>query len=281
MKHLETSYSAHDGQKLYLQAWMVDAPKASMLLVHGLGEHSDRYGKLVAKLNSIGISVFSFDGRGHGKSVEGKPDAYFDSYEDYLKDIDALFVKVKSYVPGVPAFLYGHSMGGGLVAAYVLDFQPEAAGAILSSPAIKEAEGTSKFLLAIAGLMSKYFPRLKVLKLDTSKITRIPEEVEKYKNDPLIYLEPVPARTANEVLQMMQQIQRRAVEFDLPLLLIHGSADGLTNPKGSEILMEAAKSKDKTLRVFPGGYHELINDSDQEEVMDVIVRWFKERIPNY
>ena len=278
MKHLETSYSAHDGKKLYLQAWMVESPKASMLLVHGLGEHSSRYVHLVEKLNGIGISVFSFDGRGHGKSAEGKPDAYFDSYQDYLKDIDALFGKVKSYVPGVPSFLYGHSMGGGLVAAYALDYKPEAAGVILSSPAIKEDEGTSKLLMAVGGIMSKYFPRFKALKLDASKISRIPSKVEKYLNDPLVYLDPIPARTANELLVMMRYIQKRAVDFDLPLLLIHGSADGLTNPKGSEMLAEKAKSKDKTLKIFPGGYHELINDSDREEVLELICQWLKNRM---
>jgi alpha-beta hydrolase superfamily lysophospholipase len=278
MKHLETSYETHDGKKLYLQAWMCESPKASLLLVHGLGEHSSRYLHLVEKLVEMGISVFTFDGRGHGKSAEGKPDAYFDSYKDYLKDIDALFGKVKSYVPGVPAFIYGHSMGGGLVAAYVLKYKAEAAGVILSSPAIKEAEGTSKFLIAIGGIISKYFPRLKALKLDASRISRIPAEVEKYLNDPLIYTDPIPARTANELLLMMRSIQKRANEFDLPVLLIHGSADGLTNPKGSKILSEKAKSKDKTLKIFPGGYHELINDLDREEVMDVIIRWLKERI---
>jgi alpha-beta hydrolase superfamily lysophospholipase len=278
MKHLETSYETHDGKKLYLQAWMTESPKASMLLVHGLGEHSGRYLHLVEKLTEMGVSVFTFDGRGHGKSAVGKPDAYFDSYQDYLKDIDALFGKVKSYVPGVPAFLYGHSMGGGLVAAYVLDFKPDAAGVILSSPAIKEAEGTSKLLIAIAGIMSKYFPRFKVLKLDASKISRIPAEVEKYLNDPLVYTDPIPARTANELLLMMRSIQKSANEFDLPVLLIHGSADGLTNPKGSEILMEKARSKDKILKIFPGGYHELINDSDREEVMDVISDWIQDRL---
>jgi len=278
MKHLETSYSAHDGKKLYLQAWMVESPKASMLLVHGLGEHSSRYVHLVEKLNRIGISVFSFDGRGHGKSSEGKPDAYFDSYQDYLKDIDALFGKVKSYVPGVPSFLYGHSMGGGLVAAYALDYKPEAAGVILSSPAIRESEGTSKLLMAVGGIMSKYFPRFKALKLDASKISRIPSEVEKYLNDPLVYLDPIPARTANELLVMMRYVQKRAVDFDLPLLLIHGSADGLTNPKGSEMLAEKAKSKDRTLNIFPGGYHELINDSDREEVLELICQWIKNRL---
>jgi len=278
MKHLETSYETHDGKKLFLQAWMTESPKASVLLVHGLGEHSSRYVDLVEKLNRIGISVFSFDGRGHGKSAEGKPDAYFDSYQDYLKDIDALFGKVKSYVPGVPAFLYGHSMGGGLVAAYALDYKPEAAGVILSSPAIKEAEGTSKLLMTIARVMSKFFPRLKVLKLDTSKITRIPSEVEKYLNDPLVYLDPIPARTANELLGMMRYVQKRAVDFELPILLIHGSADGLTNPKGSEMLAEKAKSKDKTLKIFPGEYHELNNDSDREEVLELICQWIKKRM---
>jgi len=94
----------------------------------------------------------------------------------------------------------------------------------------------------------------------------------------LIYTDPIPARTANELLLMMRSIQERANKFDLPVLLIHGSADGLTNPKGSEILAEKARSKDKTLKIFPGGYHELINDSDREEVMDVIIRWLKERI---
>ncbi|RAI88286.1 alpha/beta hydrolase [Algoriphagus yeomjeoni] len=278
MKHLETSYKTHDGIELYLQAWMVDTPTASLLLVHGLGEHSSRYMHLVEKLNDLGVSVFTFDGRGHGKSVKGEPTAYFESYEDYLKDIDALFGKVKSFVPGVPAFLYGHSMGGGLVAAYVLDFKPEAAGVILSSPAIKEAEGTSKLLIAVGGIMSKYFPKFKALKLDASKVSRIPSEVEKYLKDPLVYTDPIPARTGNELLIMMRSIQAKANEFDRPVLLIHGSADSLTNPKGSEILFERARSKDKILRVFPGGYHELINDSNREEVIDVIIRWLKERI---
>ncbi|MDO8966040.1 MAG: lysophospholipase [Algoriphagus sp.] len=278
MSYLETSYTTHDGLKLYLQAWMPEKPKAGMLLVHGLGEHSGRYGHIVEKLNVLGVAVFTFDGRGHGKSVEGKPTAYFDSYEDYLKDIDALFGKVKAYLPGLPAFLYGHSMGGGLVAAYILKFKPEAKGVILSSPAIKEAEGTSYFLITISGLINRLLPKLKVLKLDILGISRIPEEVEKYKKDPLIYQENIPARTGYELYQMMQFIQQKAGEFGLPFLLIHGEADRLTNPNGSELLFEKAKSADKTLKIFPGGYHELVNDSDREEVMQVIVDWVGERI---
>ncbi|MEB2777613.1 alpha/beta hydrolase [Algoriphagus sp. D3-2-R+10] len=278
MKHLETSYKTHDALELYLQAWMVDSPKASLLLVHGLGEHSSRYFHLVEKLNDIGISVFTFDGRGHGKSAMDGPTAYFESYEDYLKDIDSLFGKVKSYVPNVPAFIYGHSMGGGLVAAYALKYKPETAGVILSSPAIKEAEGTSKILITLSRVISKYFPKLKALQLDAKKISRIPQEIAKYLNDPLVYTGAVPARTGYELLQVMLYIQENASKFVLPVLLIHGSADGLTNPKGSEMLFEKASSSDKTLRIFPGGYHELINDLDREEVMKLIVSWISDRI---
>ncbi|MCE7057005.1 lysophospholipase [Algoriphagus sp. AGSA1] len=278
MKHLETSYQTHDGLELYLQAWIPETAKAALLLVHGLGEHSSRYKHLVEMLNDIGLSVFTFDGRGHGKSAKGKPDAYFDSAEDYLQDIDALFGKVKSYAPGLPIFIYGHSMGGGLVAAYVLKYKPGATGVILSSPAIMEAEGTPKLLKVISGVVSRYLPRLKALKLNANKISRIPEEVSSYLSDPLIYTQAIPARTGYELLQIMKYIQENAESFSLPFLLIHGSADELTNPHGSELLFEKAASSDKTLKIFSGGYHELVNDLDREEVMALIVDWIKDRI---
>lgn len=278
MKHFETSYTTHDGLKLHLQAWLPENPKASLLLVHGLGEHSGRYGSMVSKLNDLGVAVFTFDGRGHGKSANGKPTAYFDSYEDYLKDIDVLFGKAKNYLPGLPAFLYGHSMGGGLAAAYVLKYKPEATGVILSSPAVKEAEGTSPILIAVSGMINRLLPKLKVLKLDIAGVSRIPEEVEKYKSDSLNYQENIPARTGYELYQMMQFIQAKAEGFALPFLLIHGDADRLTNPDGSDLLFQKASSEDKTLEIFEGGYHELIRDLESEKYLNVIAAWIEKRI---
>ncbi|MDN3203272.1 alpha/beta hydrolase [Algoriphagus sediminis] len=278
MNHLETSYTTQDGLKLYLQAWLPEEPKASLLLVHGLGEHSGRYDHLVKTLNQLGVAVFTFDGRGHGKSAEGKPDAFFASYEDYLKDINSLFEKVKSYVPNVPSFIYGHSMGGGLVAAFVLKYKPEASGVILSSAAIKEAEGTSPLLIASAKWISKIFPRLKVLALDANSISRIPEEVSKYLDDPLVYTKSIPARTGYELLRMTRFIQDSADEFSLPVLIIHGTDDKLTNPEGSKLLHAKAKSSDKVLQLFEGGYHELLNDLDSKKALDLIHDWVKTRI---
>ncbi|MBN7812580.1 lysophospholipase [Algoriphagus sp. H41] len=278
MQHFESSYTTPDGKKLFLQAWMPDSPKASMLLVHGLGEHSGRYADFAKSLCGAGVAVFTFDGRGHGKSVAGDPDAFFESAEDYLQDIEVLFGKAKNYLPGLPAFLYGHSMGGGLVAAFVLKKKPAAQGVILSSPAIQEAEGTSRLLIAVSDLISKYLPKLKALKLDIAGISRIPEEVEKYKADPLNCQQNIPARTGTELYHQMKYVQQHAGEFSLPLLILHGTADRLTNPKGSELLFSGAKSSDKTLELFEGGYHELIHDLEAERYRGLILDWIQSRL---
>ncbi len=192
MKHLETSYTSHDGIKLYLQAWMPEKSDAAILIVHGLGEHSTRYAHLAKKLVDKNIAVFTFDGRGHGKSSLPKPTAYFSDYEDYLKDIDALFGKVKSFVPNAPTFIFGHSMGGGLVAAYALRYKPQSDGIIMSAAALKPADNVSKALIAVSSIASKLVPKLKVLQLDSSMISHDPLEVKKYNEDPLYTVKRYP-----------------------------------------------------------------------------------------
>ncbi|AFL84892.1 lysophospholipase [Belliella baltica DSM 15883] len=278
MKHFETAYTTHDNIELYLQAWMPEEPKAAVLLVHGLGEHSSRYLHFAERLVREGIAVFTFDGRGHGKSSLPKPSAYFSNYEDYLKDIDALFGKVKSYYKGLPAFIFGHSMGGGLVSKYVIDYQPDAAGVILSAAALKPADNISKILIAISSLISKLAPKLKVLKLDSKLISHDLEEVRKYDEDPLVYSDAIPARTGYELLRMMREIGEKSNQFKAPVLILHGSDDQLTNPLGSDMLYKNARVEDKTLLKYPNLYHELLNEIEKESIMNDIVNWVKERI---
>ena len=278
MKHLETSYKSHDGIKLYLQAWMPEKTDASILIVHGLGEHSSRYAHLAKKLVESNIAVFTFDGRGHGKSSLPKPTAYFSDYEDYLKDIDALFGKVKEYVPNVPSFIFGHSMGGGLVAAYALKYKPKGKGIILSAAALKPSDDTSKFLIAASSLVSKIAPRLKVLQLDSKMISHDPAEVKKYNEDPLVYSEAIPARTGYELLRMIKEIESKSNEFEYPVLMLHGTGDKLTNPKGTEEFFRNIASKDKTFHRYPDLYHELINEIEKEEIMEDILKWIVDRI---
>lgn len=278
MKHFETKYTTHDQLELYLQAWMPEEAKASLLLVHGLGEHSSRYGHFAQKLVDQGIAVFTFDGRGHGKSSLPKPSAYFDNYEEYLKDIDALFGKVKAYFPGIPSFIFGHSMGGGLVAAYTLEYNPEANGIILSAAALKPADDVSQILIAVSSIVSKVAPKLKVLQLDSTKISHDAEEIRKYDEDPLVYHEAVPARTGYELLRMMRKIESSSKSFKHPVLMLHGSEDGLTNPKGTAQFFDQISSLDKTFQKYPGLYHELLNEFEKEKVMNDILNWLRERI---
>lgn len=278
MNYLETTYSTHDGVNLYLQAWMPENPKASILLVHGLGEHSRRYAHFADRLVKESIAVFTFDGRGHGKSSQPRPTAYFANHEDYLKDIDALFGKVKSYVRDIPAFIFGHSMGGGLVAKYVISYQPDARGVILSAAALKPADNISKSLIAISSLVSKVAPKLKVLKLDSSMISHDLEEVKKYNEDPLVYSKAIPARTGFELLRMMREIEDAAEAFKLPVFMLHGTDDQLTNPMGTEMLFRRAETSDKTYNRYPGLYHELLNEFEKEQIMDDIIQWIKDRI---
>ncbi|MDO9554182.1 alpha/beta hydrolase [Rhodonellum sp.] len=278
MKHLETEYTTHDGIKLYLQAWLPEVPKAAVLIVHGLGEHSGRYMHFAEKLASRHISVFTFDGRGHGKSSLPSPTAYFENYEDYLKDIDALFGKVKGFAGSIPSFIFGHSMGGGLVTSYVVNYQPDARGIVLSAAALMPAENVSKILIAASAWISKLAPKLKVLKLDSKMVSRDQEEVRKYDEDPLVYHQAVAARTAYEILRMMGQVEEKMPSFTLPILILHGTDDKLINPKGSDLLYGKISSRDKNLIKYPGLYHELLNEFEKEQIMDEILIWIEKRL---
>ncbi|MGY6742061.1 MAG: alpha/beta hydrolase [Cecembia sp.] len=278
MKHFETEFTSPDKVTLYLQAWMPEHPKASLLLVHGLGEHSSRYRHLAEKLVASGIAVFTFDGRGHGKSAGGYPSAYIKNYQTYLQDIDALFHKMTSYYPELPNFIFGHSMGGGLVAAYALDYQPQTNGIVLSAASLQPSDDLPPLLVRIAGLVSKLAPKMGVLKLESRKISRDIQEVMKYDADPLVFHGAIPARTGHELLRMMKQIKSKVAQFKYPVLLMHGTADTLTDPKGTEFFFRNISSEDKTFHRYPELFHELINEPEKKTVINDILVWIKARM---
>jgi alpha-beta hydrolase superfamily lysophospholipase len=278
MQHLETSYKTHDGLQLYLQGWMPKEAKASLFLIHGLGEHSSRYVHVAQKLVDHGIAVFTFDGRGHGQSDLPTPSGFISDYTDYLKDIHALYGKVREYLPGKPSFILGHSMGGGLLAAYALAYQPETAGIILSAPALQPTDDVPAFLQKLAPYISKWAPKLKVLQLNSKHISRDIEVVKLYDQDPLVHHGGFPARTGNELLKMMEYISLNSSKFTYPVILLHGTADKLTNPKGSSTFYATITAKDKTLVSLPGLYHEILNEPEKDEVIEKILGWIDARI---
>lgn len=276
MQHLTDSLTTPDGLRLFTQSWLpTGEARAHVLIVHGYAEHSSRYQHLAAFLNIHGVAVHSFDLRGHGQS-EGLR-AYVDRFELYLKDLTAVLDRVRVNAAKKPVFLFGHSMGGAIVTMYAITRQPKINGVILSGPALKVSEDISPLLQSVSSILSKVAPKLKTIKLDATAISRDPEVVKKYQEDPLVYTGPTYARTGAELLAAAKFIQPRMELFRVPALIMHGTADRLTDPMGSKQLYQRANIEDKELKLWEGLYHELVNEPEKKEVMDTILAWIEPR----
>ena len=259
------------GARLHCRAWRTgDPPKAIVLLVHGYAEHLGRYEHVAARLNRSDYGVYAVDHWGHGSS-DGVP-GFVPAFSVYVDGVEALLEQVKTAHPGVPRILLGHSMGGLIAAAH------ECAGAVLSGPAIKASQEPPALTIAIAKLLSRIAPRLGVLQLDGSLVSRDPQVVAAYLADPLVYKGKVGARLGAEMFAAMREVQANAARITLPILLLHGAQDGLTAPAGSEFLHRHVGSTDKTLKIYPGLYHEIFNEPEQQMVLGDMVAWIDRHV---
>ncbi len=266
-----------DGNRLFTQCWGDDVnPKAVLILSHGLAEHSGRYAHVGDFFAQQGFLVCALDHRSHGQS-EGE-DTYVDSFDQFLADLD-IFVKfVKEKAPGKPTFLLGHSMGGAIVLSYVIKYQPELTGVILSAPGVLLGGDISPILLKIAGLLSVIAPKMKTITLDAGSVSRDPEVMAKYDADPLNYRGGVPARLGAEMNKNVAFVAEHMKEFTLPCFLANGSEDKLVDPTVSQYLYDGVGSEDKTIKVYEGLYHEILNEPEKEEVMGDMLTWMNNRI---
>lgn len=267
-----------DGLHLYTQKWTAPEPRAAVLLVHGYGEHSGRYGHVARALRATGATVFAYDQRGYGRS-DG-PRAYIDVFDRYLDDLQIVIDHVQREAPDVPLYLFGHSMGGGVVLLYALERRaPGVDGLILSSPAIEVDPDIAPLLRGVARGVGQVLPWLPVVRSPEGAISRDPDVVAEAEADPLNYHGRVLARTGAEMLRASQRIQTRASDLALPFLIFHGTADVLTSPYASKRLYETAPSSDKTLYLYDDLYHETFNEPERETVIGDVCAWLSERLP--
>lgn len=261
------------GLTLATRRWTPYArPKATVALVHGIGEHSGRYAHVATHLMLHDFAVHAFDLRGHGRS-EGEPRAYVESFDEYISDLDHFLREVRRERGG-PLFLYGHSLGGGIAARYVIEHGTEGLGGlILSSAALQIPPDLSPILQKLAGVVSRFAPTLPTTKLDTSLLSHDPAVIRGYEEDPLVYSGGVRARVGYEILHNTTVIQQHPEAFTLPLYLFHGTADKITDPNGSRWLYEHAPTNDKTLNLYEGLLHETHNEPDRERVFDDLIAW--------
>jgi acylglycerol lipase len=277
MNPIESNLETADGLRLRCLRWSpAAAPVAVLVVTHGLGEHAGRYQCFAERCLAQGLAVVAADLRGHGKSP-GEQEL-IDRFDDYLKDLDALFAHAhaEARVAKAPMFVFGHSMGGAIVLRWLTERPAQAAnlaGVILSSAALQVGAGISPLLLALAPLISNIAPRLRTQPLDPASMSRIAEEVKAYVNDPLVCHRPPPARTAAELLKVMPLNLQAASSMRWPLYVLHGDADALTSVDGARAVHAAWAGTDKTLRIWPGGYHELLNDLDGAAVAEELLAW--------
>ncbi len=274
MKHNEGTFNGFGGMDLYTQSWLPDeTPKAAVALIHGLGEHSGRYPHVVNHLVSRGFAIYSFDHRGHGRSAQ-KLCAHVNDWAEYRSDVHAFLQMVRQQAAGLPLFLLGHSMGGLIVLNYTLHHPEGLQGVIASAPAVGAVDA-NPLLLFVGRILSKLKPDFAIeSQLDANVISRDPAEVRAYVEDPLV-TSKVSARWSTEFTAAIDWTRDHAAEFQLPLLIIHGSADKLVPPEGSRIFFDKVPQPDKQRIVYDGGYHENHNDIHYEQVTADLAQWLE------
>lgn len=258
-----------------MHQWIPEKPKAILFVLHGIFEHGGRYLHVAEYLNNDHIGVVAADHYGHGRS-SGKT-GYIDSWDHLIEDTHHWIETTKAQYPDIPHFLLGHSLGGLLAVSYLGKKRPVFQGVILLSAALKVKEDLSPLLQKLAPLLAAIAPGLKTIKLDATAVSRDPEVVEAYINDPNVYTGKVYAKTGNETLRTTKEIRATFSNFEWPVLILHGTGDRLTEPQGSQDFYDQIVSKDKTIKFYDGWYHELVNEPGHEQVLEGIRLWISYR----
>ena len=249
--------------------------KAVIILVHGLGEHIQRYLCWAELFKREGIGFVGVDLPGHGRS-EGKR-GNIRNYNLLEEMIDILVGSCKKTFPGVPVYIYGQSLGGGIVLDYLLRKNPRIKGAIITSPWLRLAFEPSGTKLIMASVMRYLLPGLiQPSGLNVSHISHEENVVEKYKTDPLVHGK-ISVSLFHEAMNAAKYSLAHASELKVPTLIIHGSEYMICSPEGSREF--AAKTGNAELKIWEGGYHELHNEPFKDDVFKYIMNWINRGNP--
>ena len=279
MKHTEgwlefRHTSARGTSRLYRQSWAPEGPaKAAILVAHGLGEHSSRYDYFAAHCTARGFAVHTLDHYGHGRS-EGLR-GHVERFSVYLDGLRALRDDVRGQHADLPLVLLGHSMGGLIATAFLGEDQASFRGCVLSGPALQSDVEPPALVMAVVRFISWLAPTVPLIGLDPAGVSRDPEVVTAYVKDPLVHHGKATARLIAELSKSMRTTLAAAPSINLPLLVMHGDADVLTSPAGSQALYDMAGSADKTLKLYPGLYHEIFHEPERDEVLGEMSAWLE------
>ena len=277
MKHLEGNFKGYNGLNLYYQSWLpTDESKAILVVVHGFAEHSGRYGNLVDYFLPKGYGIYSHDLRGHGKSDGLR--GYADRFSYFVDDLDIFLNMVQERHTDAKIFLVGHSTGGTIATAYTIlrrqDFQGLILSGVILIPPADVASGT----IFVARALSRILPKAGLYVLDAESISQDKNVVNAYVHDPLVYRGKIRARLGVELMKAMAMIRRQLREIHLPVLIMHGGVDRLSDPRGSEEMYQEVSSRDKTLKLYQGYYHEIFNEPGHQHVLVDVEHWLRAHV---
>ena len=272
----ERTFDGFGGVRIVYDTWTPSLPpKAVVILSHGFGEHARRYDHVARRFGNDAMVTYLLDHRGHGRS--GGKRVYVSAVSEYTRDFATLVGIAEREHPGLPKIVLGHSMGGGIVFAYGSEQPADYDLMVLSGPTVDTLD-VSRVLAVVCKGLGAVLPGVPVRTLDSGAVSRDPEVVAAYDNDPLVWHGKMPAGVARALLAIAETMPQRARALTKPVLVVHGSEDSLVPAKGSQRLVECLASEDVHLKIYPGLYHEVFNEPEGGRVLDDVVAWIGARI---
>ncbi len=268
----ELSWKNAEGLKMYAADWSVKNPKAVIALVHGQGEHIGRYGHVAKWYNEHHIALMGFDQQGYGRS-EGKR-GHAENLDVLLDDIGQFLEKVQERYVKTPVFLYGHSLGGGLVLEYVIQRDPVIAGLIVTSPLIRLAFEAPALKIMAGKILRRFMPTMTLpTGLAAQFISHDREVVAAYQSDPLVH-DKLSAAEGIAIIEMGNKLNKFSGVFSIPVLLMHGGGDKITSAPAAKAFFGRVAGE-VTYKEWEGLWHEMHNEKEKEELFTYTFEWIE------
>jgi alpha-beta hydrolase superfamily lysophospholipase len=277
MQHREGHFITPDGADIYTQAWLPDdIPQAIILIVHGLGEHSGRYGNYVNYFVPRGYALYSFDTRGHGRSSGAR--GYIERFERYVEDIDRRAAQARSDWPDMALFVLAHSLGSLMGLSYARQHPDQLTGLITSGTALKDALALPVWQRRLATVLSRVTPSLKMNNgVPLSGLSHDPAIIAAFKADPLTHTWGTP-RLAAEAEVARAQIRQSAATWRVPTLMLHGGNDPICLADGARHFAAQTPAGLVEYHEYPGLYHEIHNEPERERGFRDIEAWLQAQL---
>jgi alpha-beta hydrolase superfamily lysophospholipase len=254
----------------------VENPKAVFIVIHGFAEHMGRYDYLAKRMNNDGISTYRFDNRGHGKS-QGKR-GHLENYMDFVYDADIVVDLAIKENPDKPLYMMGHSMGGFISLLYGITYPDKLQGQVLSGAASYYNEEVKGFKGQFMKLANSIKPDFYIKNDLSANLSRDLDVVDRYRKDELVFDKATAGFYYQFLVSGTDYLMKNLSKYEYSCLILHGGSDRIIPKEASVNLHDSINSKDKSIKIFPDLYHEILNEKERDEVIDYILQWINGRV---